>query len=145
MSAYLAYLYSVNLKDEERIKVDSRVKDGQKDFSKGFKKGMILSLSMYPIFLLVQPVTAVDVPPGKPDLNVSPEPAPTAPPGNPGAVAPFVKGGTTPLGQGVKGTFVGGAGSICAAFFQSGDFLLGLSCAFLIVIGAVVINRTPHE
>ena len=47
MSAYLAYSYSINLTDEKKIEVDSQVDKGRKDFSKGFQKGMKVSLSIY--------------------------------------------------------------------------------------------------
>jgi hypothetical protein len=78
MSAYLAYSYSINLTDEEKIKINSRVERSKKDFSKGFQKGMKISLSMYSIFLLVKytAVTLVhanDVPAGTPDPSVCPE------------------------------------------------------------------------
>jgi hypothetical protein len=140
MSAYLAYSYSINLTDEERIKVDSRVEKGRKDFSKGFQKGMKVSLSVYSIFLLVKstatPVHAADVPPGTPDSNLCPEPK---------AAVPAAKPGMKPLDPGVKGAFVGGASAICGAFFQSGDFALGLTCAFLLVVGGIIINRPPHQ
>jgi hypothetical protein len=144
MSAYLAYSYSINLTDEEKIKVDSRVEKGRKDFSKGFKKGMKVSLSMYSIFLLVKSTTtsvhAVDVPAGTPDFNVHPElgPLPVVPVTKP-------KPGMKPLDDGVKGAFVGGSSAICGAALQSGDFALGLACAFLLVVGGIIINRPPHE
>ena len=140
MSAYLAYLYSINLTDEEKIKVDSRVEKGREDFSKGFQKGMKVSLSMYSIFLLVKSTTtlvhAVDVPAGTPDFNVCPEPGP---------VVPVPKPGMKPLDGPSRGAFVGGSSAICATALQSGDFALGLACAFLLVVGGIVMNRPPHE
>ena len=138
MSAYLAYSYSINLTDEKKIEVDSQVDKGRKDFSKGFQKGMKVSLSIYSIFLLVKStailVHAVDVPAGKPDFNVRPEPEP---------VVPVAKPRMKPLNDAVKGTFVGGSSAICGAVLQSGDFALGLACAFLLVIGAIIMNRPP--
>jgi hypothetical protein len=140
MSAYLAYSYSINLTDEEKLKVDSRVEKGRKDFGKGFQKGMKVSLSMYSIFLLVKStatlVHAVDVPAGTPDFNGRPEPGP---------VVPVARPGMKPLNEGVKGAFVGGSSAICGAALQSGDFALGLACAFLLVVGGIVMNRPPHE
>jgi hypothetical protein len=140
MSAYLAYSYSINLTNEEKIKVDSRVEKGRKDFSKGFQKGMKVSLSMYSIFLLVKSTTtlvhAVDVPAGTPDFNVHPEPGPVVPVAKP-------KPGMKPLNEGVKGAFVGGSSAICGAALQSRDFALGLACAFLLVVGGIIINRPP--
>jgi hypothetical protein len=130
----LNYSYSKNLTDEERIKIDSRVEKGRKDFSKGFKKGMKVSLSVYSIFLLLRStatsVHAADVPTGTPE---------------PGAVVPVAKPGMTPLNGNVKGAFIGGSTAICGAFFQSRDFVLGLTCALLLVAGGILINRPPHE
>jgi hypothetical protein len=104
---------------------------------------MKVSLSMYSIFLLVKStatlVHAVDIPAGTPDFNVCPEPRP------PGPVVPVAKPGMRPLNEGAKGTFIGAASAICAAALQSGDFALGLACAFVLIIGGIVINRPPHE
>jgi hypothetical protein len=142
MSVYLAYSYSTNLTDEERIKVDSRVEKSREDFSKGFQKGMKVSFSMYSIFLLVKSTTtlvhAVDVPAGTPDFNVHPEPGLVVPVAEP-------KPGMKPLNEGTKGAFVGGSTAICGAALQSGDFALGLACAFLLVVGAIIMNRPPQE
>jgi len=136
MSAYLAYSYSINLVEEERIRIDSRVEKGRNDFGKGFQKGIKVSLSMYSIFLLVKSTAhAADVPAGTPDFNVCPEPS----------VVPVAKPGMKPLSEGTKGAFVGGSSAICGAALQSGDFALGLACAFLLVIGAMVVNRPPYE
>jgi hypothetical protein len=46
-----------------------------------------------------------------------------------------------PLPEGTKGAYVGGASGICGAALQSGDFFLGLACAFLLVVGGIVTNR----
>ena len=142
MSAYLAYSYSTNLTYEEKIKIDSRIEKSRKDFSKGFQKGMRISLSTYFIFLLLKsistPAYAADVPAGKPDPNIGPEQGLVSPAKTP-------KPGMKPLGEGPKGAFVGGASAICGAALQSGDFALGLACAFLLVIGGIVINRPPHN
>jgi hypothetical protein len=145
MQAYLAYSYSTNLTDQEKIKVDARVEESRKDFSKGFKKGMKVSLSVYSIFLLMKStaaaVHAVDVPPGPP----GPPGTPGTPGSNiPGPVVPAVKPGMKPVTGKVRGMFIGAASTICGAFLQDGDFLIGLSCAFLLVTGAIILNR-PHE
>ena len=129
MSAYLAYSYSINLIKEERIKIDSRVEKGRNDFGKGFQKGIKVSLSIYSILLLVKSTSyAADVP-----ADVCPEPS----------VVPVSKSGMKPLNEKTKGAFVGGSSAICGAALQSGDFALGLACAFLLVIGAIIINRPP--
>lgn len=69
-----------------------------------------------------------------------------APPEDPVAVqpAPGSKPGFNRLSEGVKGGYVGGASAVCAATLQSGDFYIGLTCAFLLVIAGIVINR-PHN
>jgi hypothetical protein len=76
------------------------------------------------------------------DSNV-PAPGPKTP-GDTRAVqpTPTSKPGFKPLSDTTKGTFVGGASAICAAALQSGDFYLGLGCAFLLVVGGIVINRS---
>jgi hypothetical protein len=68
---------------------------------------------------------------------------PATPKGDPGAVnpTPAAKPGFKPLSEGTKGAYVGGATTICGAALQSGDFYLGLACAFVLVVGGVVINR----
>ena len=45
------------------------------------------------------------------------------------------------LAEGTKGAHVGGTSEICGAVLQSGDFFLGLACAFLLVVGGIIINR----
>ena len=141
MSAYLAYSYSTNLTDEEKIKIDQQVEENRENFGKGFQKGMQISLSMYSIFLLLRststPAYAADVPDSTPTPETCPELGPVVP------AKP--KPGMKPLGEGSKGAFVGGASAICGAALQSRDFLLGLACAFLLVIGGIVINRPPHD
>jgi hypothetical protein len=76
------------------------------------------------------------------DSNV-PAPGPKTP-GDTGAVqpTPTSKPGFKPLSDGTKGAYVGGASAICGAALQSGDFYLGLACAFLLVVGGIVINRS---
>ena len=54
---------------------------------------------------------------------------------------PTQKPGFKPLTDGTKGAYVGGASAVCGAALQSGDFYLGLACAFLLVVGGIVINR----
>ena len=48
---------------------------------------------------------------------------------------PTQKPGFKPLSQGTKGAYVGGAA------LQSGDFYLGVACAFLLVVRGIIINR----
>jgi hypothetical protein len=106
---------------------------------------MILSVSVYSVLLLVKPAHAADVPECPNPGAVAPVPKPGAGAPAPKGVAPFIERGTKPLTGDAKGIFVGGATAICASFFQSGDFMLGFSCAVLIVIGGIVINRTPDQ
>ena len=130
MSAYLAYSYSIGLTKEEQIQIDEKTKKSQKEFRKGFAKGASFSLAAYSLYSLTTSVAYAA------DSNV---PAPT--PGNTEAVQPAPKPGFQPLSEGTKGAFVGGASAICGAALQSGDFYLGLACAFLLVVGGIVINR----
>jgi hypothetical protein len=94
-------------------------------------KGASFSLAAYSLYSLATSVAyAADVP--------------ATPKGdNTGAVnpTPASKPGFKPLSEGVKGAYVGGTTGVCGAALSSGDFYLGLSCALLLVVGGVVINR----
>lgn len=135
MSAYLAYSYSIGLTKEEQIKIDEKTKKSREEFSKGFAKGASFSLAAYSLYSLTTSAAYAA------DSNV-----PAKTPGDTGAVQPAPKSnpkpGFKPLGKGPKGAFVGGASAICGAALQSGDFALGLACAFLLVVGGIVINRS---
>ena len=135
MSAYLAYSYSTGLTKEEQMKIDEKTKKSREKFSKGFVKGTSLSLAAYSLYLLTTSAAHAA------DSNV-PQTAPKAP-GDTGAVqpTPTPKPGFKPLTDGTKGAYVGGASAVCGAALQSGDFYLGLACAFLLVVGGIVINR----
>ena len=137
MTAYLAYSYSACLTKEERDKIDIKTKKNRTEFSKGFRTGAKISLFTYGIYLLLRADIAHA-------SDSCPDPGQIAPPANQGVAQPApvqnLKPGFKPLNEGIRGTLVGGVGSIA---LQSGDFLLGLSCAFLLVIGGIVVNR-PH-
>ena len=135
MSAYLAYSYSTGLTKKEQIKIDEKTKKSREEFSKGFVKGASFSLAAYSLYSLTTSAAYAA------DSNV-PETAPKTP-GDTGAVnpTPTPKPGFKPLAEGTKGAYVGGASAICGAALQSGDFYLGLACAFLLVVGGVIINR----
>lgn len=135
MSAYLAYSYSTGLTKKEQTEIDEKTKKSREEFSKGFVKGASFSLTAYYLYSLTTSAAYAA------DSNV-PETAPKIP-GDPGAVqpTPTPKPGFKPLSKGTKGAFVGGASAICGAALQSGDFYLGVACAFLLVVGGIVINR----
>lgn len=63
-------------------------------------------------------------------------PTTTNPPGDTGAAEPA----HAPKSEGSKGAYVGKASSICDVV--SGDFCLGMGCAFMLVVGGIVINRS---
>jgi hypothetical protein len=131
MTAYLSYSYSTGLTKEEQIQIDKKTGKSRKEFSKGFGKGISLSLAAYSLYLLsISAACAADVP------------APQNPPGDAGAVKPTSKPSFKPLQDGTKCKFVGGASAVCAATLQSKDFYLGLAFAFLLVVGGIVINRS---
>lgn len=130
MTAYLAYSYSISLTKEERIQIDKKTENSRKEFSKGFVKGISLSLAAYSLCLLSRSAAhAKEVPPSQ-NPRVEPK-----------ALEPASKPGFKPVDAGVKGTFVGGATAICGAALQSGDFFLGVACATLLVVGGIIINR----
>lgn len=131
MSAYLAYSYSSNLTIKEQTYIDKKTKKSRKEFSKGFVKGVSFSLIAYFLYSLTTFATYAEESniPTTPRDTVAVESKPTSKPG------------FKLLTDGTKGTFVGGASAICGAALQSGDFYLGLACAFLLVIGGIIINR----
>ena len=151
MSAYLAYSYSTGLTKEEQTKIDEKTKKSREEFSKGFVKGTSFSLAAYSLYSLTTSAAHAA------DSNV-PQTAPKAP-GDTGAVqppstpavqppstpavqpTPTQKPGFKPLTDGTKGAYAGGTSAVCGAALQSGDFYLGLACAFLLVVGGIVINR----
>ena len=127
MSAYLAYQYSTGLTKKQQTKIDERVKRSREEFSKGFVKGTSFSLAAYSLYSLATSAAyAADVPATAPKTPASNTPKP----------------GFKPLSEGSKGAYVGGASTICGAALQNGDFYLGLACAFLLVVGGIVINRS---
>ena len=141
MTAYLAYSYSTCLTEDKKIQIDKKVKESREEFSRGFQTGTKISLLAYSVYLLTKdtPVYAADS---------CPDPGQVAPPANNQAVKPAprpeTKPGFKPLSEGTKGAFVGGASAICGAALQSGDFILGLACAMLLVAGGIIINRPHH-
>lgn len=134
MTAHLSFPYNTGLTKNEQIKIDERTKQSRKEFSKGFVQGSSIAIGVSFFYSLAFGTFAAHATDGG-------APAPPAPPG---AVAPVSKPGFKPLSDGVKGTFVGGAGAICTGALQSGDFLLGLACAFLLVLGGILMNR-PNQ
>lgn len=132
MSAFLAYSYSTGLTKKEQTEINEKTKKSREEFTKGFVKGGSFSLAAYSLYSLTTSAAYAA------DSNV---PAPKTP-GDTGAVKqPTPKPGFKPLTEGTKGAFVGGASAICGAALQSGDFYLGLACAFLLVVGGIIINR----
>ena len=142
MSAFLAYSYSACLSEKEQAEIDQQVKKNRKEFCRGFEKGIKISITAYSIYRLAEANSAYAAD-SCPDLGK----AVPAAPENQGVVQPApaqkVRPGFKPLTDGTKGAFVGGASAICGAALQSGDFYLGVACAFLLVVGGIVINR-PH-
>lgn len=131
MSAYLAYSYSTGLTKEEQIEIDEETKKAREEFTKGFAKGASFSLAAYSLFSLATSAAHAA------DSNVPADTGATQP-----APKPNSKPGLKPLGEGPKGAFIGGASAICGV---SGDFALGLACAFLLVIGGIIINRPKSQ
>lgn len=135
MSSYLAYSYTRNLTTKERDEIDLRTKKSREEFSRGFATGINISVAVYSVYSLFAPKAAYALEPiVKPDSTV--------PEGTPAQAAP-AQPGFKPLSDGSRGAFIGAVSMICATAAQSGDFLLGLACAGLLVIGGIVVNR-PH-
>ena len=140
MSSYLAYSYSARLTEKKQDEINKKVKKSQEEFLKGFQRGSQISLSIYFIYSLATAAAhASDLPADANKVvlveavnNKQVQPAPTDKPG------------FKPLSEGSKGAFIGGSNAICAAALQTGDFFLGLNCAFLLVIGGILINRPAN-
>lgn len=54
--------------------------------------------------------------------------------------APTSKPGFKPLSDRTKGAYLGGTSGICAAALQSRDFYIGVACAFVLIVGGIVVN-----
>lgn len=134
MSAFLAYSYSTGLTKKEQTAINEKTKKSREEFTKGFVKGASFSLAAYSLYLLTTSAAYAA------DSNV-PAPGPKTP-GEAVQPTPTSKPGFKPISEATRGTFVGGASAICAAALQSGDFYLGLGCAFLLVVGGIIINRS---
>ena len=111
-------------------------KKSREEFSKGFVKGASFSLPAYYLYsLAISAAYAAD-------SNV---PVTLKIPGDTGVVQPAPaskpKPGFKTLSEGTKSAYVGWASAICGPTLQSGDFFLGIACAFLLVVEGVVINR----
>ena len=143
MSSYLAYSYSSNLTTKERNEIDLRTKKSREEFSRGFSTGMTISVAaaaVYSTYSFFASKAAYALEPiVKPDSPM--------PEGTPAQVEPIPnqpnRPGFRPLSDGPRGALVGAISTICATAAQSGDFLLGLACAGLLVVGGVIVNR-PH-
>jgi hypothetical protein len=134
MSAFLAYSYSTRLTKKEQTEINEKTKKSREEFTKGFVKGASFSFAAYSLYSLTTSTAYAA------DSNV---PAPKTH-GDTGAIQPPTpkpKPRFGPLAEGPKGAFVVGASAICGAALQSGDFYLGLACAFMLVVGGIVINR----
>jgi hypothetical protein len=157
MSIHLTYSYTTNLTTKEKTDVDLKVKKNREEFLRGFRKGMKMSISIYSILTLLQSTiiaaNASDIPLPSPPGNPVPgypvpvpmpgNPVPVPVPGNPVPVGlvPILKPGMQPFSAATKGAFVGAGTAICSAALQTGDFALGFSCAMLVVIAGIVMNR----
>jgi len=130
------YGYCINLTEQEKLEIDKKTKKFREDFSKGFAKGARFSLAVYALYSLTTSAAHAA------DSNV-----PATTPEGTGAVQPALSSepGMEPLNDGPKGTFIGGASSICGAALQNGDFALGVACAFLLVAGAIIVNRSFNK
>ena len=138
MSGYLAYSYSICLTKEEENEINQRVFKSQKEFSRGLNIGLKMSLTLYSIYsLTTRPAYASD---SCPTTDRVPSQA-NAPEPNKAVVKPKAKPGFKPVPAGAKGVAIGGAGGVCTAALQSGDFVLGLMCAILLIGIGVINNR----
>ena len=135
MTSYLAYSYSTGLTKKEQIEIDKKTKKSREEFCSGFIKGTSFSLAAYSLYSMSTSAAYAA------DSNV---PATPKPPADTGVAQPTpdAKPEFKPLSESTRGAYVGGASAVCGAASQSGDFYLGLACAFLLVVGGIIINRS---
>ena len=135
MSGYLSYSYSICLTKEEENEINQRVVESQKEFSRGLNIGIKMSLTLYSIYLLTSRTAYASDNCPTTDRTSSQVNAPEP---NRAVVKPKPKPGFKPVPAGAKGVAIGGAGGVCT---QSGDFVLGLMCAILLIGIGVINNR----
>lgn len=102
-----------------------QTKKAGEEFLKGFVTGSSLSLTSYFFFLLTASKANAVKPVGLFKYSL---------------IAP--KRHSRPLDESTKGLFTDGAGAICTAAIQSGDFTLGVACSFLLIIVGIIMNRS---
>ena len=137
MSGLLAYSYSACLSEKEQTKTDQQVKENRKKFCRGFETGTKIAIAVYSIYRVTEAAAAYAA-----DNCSEPGPAPAAPQNLVVVKPTTARPGFKPIDGGTKGAFVGGASGVCA---ESGDFFLGLACAFLLIVGGIIINRPPAQ
>ena len=139
MSGYLCYSYSSCLSQEEENEINERVNQSQEQFYKGFNKGLKVSLMVYSIYSLT--TTVVHANDQCPEVDPRPNKSPSLAPRRNGKELVKPKPGFKPVPAGARGVAIGGAGGVCTAALQSGDFVLGLMCAILLIGVGVINNR----
>ena len=135
MSGYLCYSYSSCLSQEEESEINERVFQSRELFCRGFNKGLKVSLMIYSIYSLT--TTVVHANDQCPEPDKSPSPAPR----RRGKELVKPRPGFKPVPAGAKGVAIGGAGGVCTAALQSGDFVLGVMCAILLIGIGIINNR----
>ena len=148
MTSLLGFTYSTKLTEDEKAAINQTTAKAREEFWKGFSTGSKISVAIYAFYLVTSATKAfaADPPlapktPGVGD-NRGIQPTPKA---KPASVKPSSRPGFKPVSEATRGTYIGGATAICSAAVQSGDFFLGLGCAFLLVVGGIILNRPPEK
>jgi len=129
MSSYLAYSYSTELSDENRVANNLRVNCNRKEAM----QGALFALALYSIYrLIVEPVDPSDHGPN-PGQGEFPG---QSTPGNQVVPAPPKKG----LNDMQKDTYTGSTTSICALAIQTSNFWLGFAGVGLLIIGSKIMT-----
>ena len=89
-------------------------------FNKGFMKNSSFSLPAYSLYSLIRTFVAYVA---NSNIPLTPKP------------------GFKPLTDTIKGAYVNGTNTICAAAVQNSDFYLSLTYAFLLIVGGIIINQ----
>ena len=118
-----SYCY-VSLTKKKQEHTDQQVIKNRAEFSKGFKKGIKVSFTIYSLYTLMKPA-ASDA------SSINPETVPkNQPPMEQPQVSPApAKPGCKPLSPATKSTLSDGISEMYYAAAQSGDFILEFSYA----------------
>jgi hypothetical protein len=126
MDAFLSYPVSTLLSPEQELEIDERTQKARENFCRGFVKGTSLSLLVYSLYSI-----------GTSSAYASEHPKPATPVATEQIPIQSMSLNKT-FSDMTKSCFRGGTGLVCLSAVRSGDYILGLSSAILVVIACIV-------